>query len=123
MIFSGVFYFLYQKNKSSNIELIEDKVTQTDSEAKLQVIKETNKTINVLETVTPAKEPKKLEAFQKQWNDFQVRALANTQPLEMSQSHNVIIQNAEQYSDEQLAEEAKKSIKENQQREETEQIP
>jgi hypothetical protein len=88
-----------------------------------QVIKEKKKTSNILETVLPVKEPKKLEAFEKQWNDFQVRALANTQPLEMSQSHNVIIHNAEQYSDEQLAEEAKKSIKENQQREETEQIP
>ena len=123
MIFSGVFYFLYQKNKPANIKLIEDKVTQTDSEAILQAIKETKRTSNILETVSPLKEPKKLEAFQKQWNDFQVRALANTQPIEMSQSNNVIIHNAEQYSDEQLAEEAKKSIKENQQREETEQIP
>lgn len=124
IIISGVVYYFYNKNKSADNDLPEDEITQTDSEPKREeFVKEIKKQNTTLENVTPVTDPKKLEAYQNQWNNFQASALANTQPLEMNQSNNIIIQSAEQYSDEQLAEEAIKAVKENQEREETEQIP
>ncbi len=124
IIISGVVYYFYNKNKSADNDLPEDEIAQTDSEPKREeLVKEIKKQNTTLENVTPVTDPKKLEAYQNQWNNFQASALANTQPLEMNQSNNVIIQSAEQYSDEQLAEEAIKTLKENQEREETEQIP
>ena len=124
IIISGVVYYFYNKNKSSDNDLPEDEIAQTDSEPKREeLVKEIKKQNTTLENVTPVTDPKKLEAYQNQWNNFQASALANTQPLEMNQSNNLIIQSAEQYSDEQLAEEAIKTVKENQEREETEQIP
>lgn len=123
IIISGVVYYFYNKNKSAENDLPEEEIAQTDSEPKREeLVKEIKKQNTTLENVTPVTDPKKLEAYQNQWNEFQASALANTQPLEMNQSNNVIIQSAEQYSDEQLAEEAIKTVKENQEREETEQI-
>ncbi len=119
-----IIIFYFYKNKSSQVEDLTDGNLSSE-EIKQQVnivkeIKKENKTLDNLEKVT---DPKKLEAYQNQWSDYQSRALANSLPFESSQAGNILIQNTQNLSEEEMSEEAKKDFKEMQQREETEQFP